>query len=123
MKRTRGRKPPIRRRDAAGHIEPRYAKQLLALSGHSVGDDRTEAFLERPYTDEALPEELGEAFVEGATSGMGAGPERLDRVGPDEEGGPFVPAPAWREFALGVDDSNPSGSTTEPFPCAVGDGP
>lgn len=122
MKHTSGPRPPIRRRDAAGHIDPGYAKHLLALSGQSVGDDRTQAFLERPYTNDELPEELGEAFVEGATSGEGAGPERLDRVVAFEEGGPFVLTPAWQEFAGGVDDSNPRGSTKEPFPRALGGG-
>jgi hypothetical protein len=112
----------IRRRDGTGHIDPAYANDLLAMSGHSDGDAGSRAFLDRAYTDDDLSEGLGEAFVEGATSGEGAESERHERVGAFEDGGPFVLTDARREFAQGIDDSNPPGSTKEPFPRAVGGG-
>jgi hypothetical protein len=119
MKPKRDSKPPIRRRDAAGHIATTYAKELLALSGRSDGDEQGRAFLERPDDDE-LAEAFGEAFLEGATSGQEADVERLDEMVAFQGGGPFVLTSARREFACGVDDSNPCGATKEPFPRAVG---
>lgn len=122
MKSKRESKQPLRRRDGAGHINPAYASDLLALSGHSDGDDNGGAFVDRPYSDDELSEELGEAFVAGATSGEGAESERLDEVEAFEAGGPFVVTDARREFAEGTDDSNPVESTQEPFPRAMGGG-
>jgi hypothetical protein len=120
MKPEQGSRLQVRRRDATGHINPSYARALLALSGRSDGDERGRAFLEGAYAAEELSEGLGEAFVESATSGEEAMPDRLDRVSAFEVGGPFVLSPIRREFATGVDGSNPHGSLREPFPRAVG---
>jgi hypothetical protein len=122
MKSKRESKQPLRRRDGTGHINQAYASELLALSGHSDGDAKGGAFVDRPYSNDELSEELGEAFVEGATSGEGAESERRDEVEVFEEGGPFVVTDARREFAEGTDDSNPAGATQEPFPRAMGGG-
>jgi len=65
---------------------------------------------------EPLAEELGEAFLESATSGEESEPERRDRVLVEEVGGPFVRTPASREFAYDFDESNIAEATREPLP-------
>jgi hypothetical protein len=105
---------PIERRDATGHLNPQYARELLEGSGNS--NEGSDAFIRRARTGDALSEELGEAFVESATSGEGAEPERKDRVLLDEQGGPFVPTPAAKEFATGTDASNIKVASREPLP-------
>jgi hypothetical protein len=104
------------RRDGAGHLEASHARRLLEKSGGSPNDEDADAFLPRPRTSDALSEELGEAFVESATTGEEAAAERHDRVVPDEQGGPFVTTPASEEFASGTDASNIGEATREPLP-------
>ena len=118
---TKKAKPAVKRRDGAGHIDPAYAKDLLAQSGKSDdGNDR--AFLERPRTGDELAEELGENFVASATSGEEAEPERQDRVTEAERGGPFVGTSGKKEFAEGTDLSNPEDAEPEAFPTTSGTG-
>ncbi len=104
------------RRDAAGHLDEAHARRLLADSGASPNDKDDKAFLARSRAGEPLSEELGEAFLESATSGEEAELERQDRVFADEQGGPFVPSTASEEFALGTDASNTEDATREPLP-------
>lgn len=107
----------IVRRDATGHLNPQYERELLDESRENQEDHRSvSAFISRPRTGDELGEELGEAYVESATSGEGAGTERHDRVIPEEQGGPFVRSSAALEFARGTDASNIAGAMREPFP-------
>jgi hypothetical protein len=105
---------PVRRRDGSGHIEARYAKDLLERTGarEAVG----EAFVHGSHTDDDLAEELGEEAVETMTSGEDEGEDVADQDVPEERGGPFVVTTAGTEFADGVDASNPLSAKREPFP-------
>ena len=107
----------VTRRDATGHLTPQYEHDLLEGARDKLGADASPtAFIQKPRTADELGEELGEAFVQTATSGEDAESERHDRVVPDEEGGPFVPSKAASEFASGSDASNFEGGTREPLP-------
>jgi hypothetical protein len=109
--------PSIARRDATGHLAPQYKRGLLEGSGARQDEGgAVAAFIVKPRTAEELGEELGEAFVQSATSGEEAGSERRDRLIPEEDGGPFVPSKAEKEFAGGTDASNFEGATREPLP-------
>jgi hypothetical protein len=105
---------PVRRRDHAGHIDPKYAAELRAKSGGHEEDPR--GFIERPRAKDDLVEELAEEFVEEATSAEHEGEDVLDQDVPEERGGPFVETTADQEFAHGTDASNPKGAKREPFP-------
>jgi hypothetical protein len=111
---------PIKRRDATGHIDPRYARDLLrkARETHNDSSDvsSTIAFLDGHHSKEELAEELGEAFIEAATSGEESEPYRHDRITEAENGGPFVETAAGEEFASGTDESNIAEATREPLP-------
>ena len=111
---------PIKRRDASGHLDPAYAKGLLALSGHAEGgghhDSNDKAFLKHARSKDELTEGLGEQFVGAITSGEEQGEEALDALSPEEAGGPFIVTKGKTEFADDVDESNPEGATREPFP-------
>jgi hypothetical protein len=113
-------KPPMRRRDATGHIDPHYARDLLAKARENRNDDdspdSTRAFIEGTHSDDPLAEELGEAFLEAATSGEEAEAARRDEVTPDEYGGPFVYTSGREEYALDLDESNIAEATREPLP-------
>lgn len=112
----RGPRPEIRRRDGAGHIDPEYAADLLAQRGASDRNEDRGGFVEQPRSDDDLAENLGEEFVESATSGENQEEEVLDQEVPEERGGPFVESTAGTEFAWGTDASNPKGAKREPFP-------
>ena len=108
---------PITRRDATGHLDPEYERKLLEQSRENrTRDGGTEAFIRGTRTNEELAEELGESFIQAATSGEDAEADRHDRVVPEEEGGPFVPSTAGQEFAGGTDESNIAEATREPLP-------
>jgi len=113
-------KKPIKRRDAQGRIDPRYARELLEKARETKNDDdRPEAgraFLKGPNSNEALAEELGEAFIEAATSGEESEPQRHERITLEENGGPFVETSGNEEFAVGTDESNIPSATREPLP-------
>ncbi len=107
----------IQRRDASGHIDPQYAKELLAKSGHSTNTVDDNAFLGGELrSDEELSETLGENFVESATSGEESSADHSDELSEAERGGPYVLSTDKQEFAVGTDPSNPEGATREPFP-------
>lgn len=109
-------KGSFHRRDATGHLDPKYAADLRARSLASAPRDGEIAFVARAKSSDALVEALGEEFVSGATSGEHAGLEDLNRGVPEEEGGPFIVTRARTEFAHGTDRSNPKDATREPFP-------
>lgn len=111
---------PFRRRDGSGHIDPRYARELLAKSRETQNDARAarsaHAFIARPYSRDELAEHLGEAFIETATSGEEAEAGYHERITDEENGGPFVETLAGEEFASGTDESNILEATREPLP-------
>ena len=110
----------LRRRDATGHLDPQYARHLLAKARETRNDDdgpdSTRAFIDGSHSDDPLAEELGEAFLEAATSGEEAEASRRDEVTPDEYGGPFVYTSGREEYALDLDESNIAEATREPLP-------
>jgi len=110
------RKPLIRRRDGAGHLDPEYAAALLRESGKKRDADDGKAFLNGSRSTDALAEQLGEEWIETATSGEDEGNEVFDQKVPEEDGGPFVETTGNEEFAEGTDESNIEGATREPFP-------
>jgi hypothetical protein len=117
-------KPPkaLQRRDATGHLNPKYAADLRqrSLASAHANDGRTDvAFLGRARSTDSLAEALGEEFVEAATTGEGAGVDARNRVVPEDDGGPFVITKGKDEFARGPDPSNPVEATREPFPTAL----
>jgi len=58
------------RRDATGHLSPKYEKDLIELAKETHGDDEvTSPFVTHPKSKDALAERLGEDVVQAATSG------------------------------------------------------
>src|SRR5688500_15858568 len=111
---------PIKRRDATGHLDPKYARELLEKARESSNDDdkpeALHAFLKRAKTNDSLAEDLGEAFIEAAEAGEGAEPNRHEQLTTEEQGGPFVVTSGQEEFAAGTDESNIAEATREPLP-------
>jgi hypothetical protein len=108
------RKKVTKRRDATGHLDAEYERRISA-SARSQRDDSS-AFLTGFRTGDALAEELGEAFLQSATSGEESEPERRERILTEEVGGPFVRTRASQEYAYGLDESNIAEATREPLP-------
>ena len=106
--------PPTHLRNATGHLDPRYARDLRALGKASAGPADAAPIVDEDLRDDPLAEELGESFVRTATSG--GEEEDLDQVVDEETGGPFVETTGEDEFAYGTDASNPEGAAREPFP-------
>jgi hypothetical protein len=113
-------KKPIKRRDALGRLDPQYARELLEKARETPNDDdspeATRAFLKRPSSNEELAEDMGEAFIEAATSGEESEEHRRDQITLEENGGPFVETSGNEEFAVGTDESNIATATREPLP-------
>jgi hypothetical protein len=113
-------KKPIKRRDAQGRIDPKYARELLEKARETRNDDDRpeagQAFLKRASSNESLAEELGEAFIEAATSGEDNEGDRHERVTLEENGGPFIETSGNEEYAVGTDESNIASATREPLP-------
>lgn len=110
-------KAAVPRRDATGHLNPQYAKDLLEKSKEFQSKDDDRAFLGgKSRAHDSLAENLGEEFVASATSGEETGEEDLNAVVAEENGGPFVVTSAGEEMADDVDGSNPEDATREPFP-------
>ena len=109
------RKPRVRR-DATGHLDPSYARDLRRRSRENAEHDDDRGFLVGKRRDDALAQELGAEFVETVTSGEDEGTELRDEAVSEEIGGPFVETTAGQEFADEPDESNPVGATREPFP-------
>ena len=108
------RKKAIKRRDATGHLDAEYERKLRSASRPRDEDEL--AFLTGFSSKEPLATELGEAFLESATSGEESESERRDRILTEEDGGPFVRTRASQEFAYDVDESNIAEATREPLP-------
>ncbi len=123
MQRAQNGKKPVLRRDATGHLDPKYAADLRRRSVASAGSAGRDyaPFVVRLRAVDPLAKALGEEFVAAATTGdevrLGVHDERI----PEDEGGPFVITEARREFGRKRDGSNPAGSTREPFPLAQSD--
>jgi hypothetical protein len=107
------RKKAIKRRDATGHLDPEYERKLRESSQPRDAD---QAFLTGFRSADALAAELGEAFLESATSGEESESGRRDRIFTEEDGGPFVRTRASQEFAYDTDESNIAEATREPLP-------
>jgi hypothetical protein len=116
MTMARKRQRLLQRRDATGHLDPKYAADLRLRSLENARAGEDVAFLGRAKSSDPLATALGEEFVEAATTGEDAGPEVFNQGIPEEEGGPFVVTRGRDEFAHGSDRSNPKGATREPFP-------
>ena len=114
------RKQSFQRRDATGHLEPKYAADLRSRIRQSAPPPEDVAFLARAKSLDPLAEAMGEEFLATATTGEAVAVEELNQIVPEDDGGPFVTTPARKEFARGRDASNPRGSTREPFPTARG---
>ncbi len=108
------RKNVSKHRDATGHVDAEYQRRV-SEGVRSQRDDGA-AFVNGFRTGDPLAEELGEAFLESATSGEESEPERRERIVPEESGGPFVSTRASQEFAYDVDESNIAEATREPLP-------
>lgn len=108
--------PVVRRRDASGNLDPKYAAELRALgkATHPDESDNPDGFLQGMTSGDPLAEELGEHFVRTAVSGEDDAED--DEETPEERGGPFVETSARTELADGTDASNPEDATREPFP-------
>jgi|SRR5882724_1881829 len=109
-------KKPVIRRDATGHLDPEYERKLREASLENKKRDDDKAFLGPTAASDELAEELGETFVQAATSGADAEGDRHERVMEEELGGPFVPSTAGQEFAGGTDESNIPEATREALP-------
>ena len=109
-------KKPFKRRDATGHLDPNYARDLRRKSADNNERDDDRAFLVGERANDALANELGREYVETVTSGEDEGNELRDRFVSEEIGGPFVPSTSGREVANDTDESNPDDATREPFP-------
>lgn len=108
---------PIMRRDATNHMDSGYEQALLTESRESREDHGSVvAFNPRPRAGDELGDELGAAFVQSATSGEEAEPERKDQITPEEDGGPFVISSAATEYASWAEVSDIEGATREPLP-------
>jgi hypothetical protein len=112
---------PLQRRDATGHINPRYAADLRRKSGESSRPPSADvAFFGRARSSDSLAEVFGEEFVSAATAGEGAArSDAFHEAVPEEAGGPFIITKGKHEFAREPDPSNPPEATREPFPTAL----
>lgn len=109
-------KKAVARRDATGHLNPKYAAELRARSRENREPDGGEAFIRRNRAKDTLAEQLGEEAVQTMTSAEDQS-DQLQEADFDEEiGGPFVTTSAGVEFAEGTDASNPRRAKREPFP-------
>lgn len=111
---------PLQRRDAVGHLNPAYARHLLARARESHNDANDararHAFFSHARSADAYAEDRGQSFIESATSGEGSSTSRHEEWTWEEEGGPFVLTTATEEFAAGLDESNIAEATREAMP-------
>jgi len=108
------RKKVSKRRDATGHLDAEYEQKVRSEARPRDQDEL--GFLTGFTSRDPLAAELGEAFLESATSGEESEPERRERVFTEEDGGPFVRTRASQEYAYGLDESNIAEATREPLP-------
>ena len=106
-------------RDGSGHLDPEYEARLRGRAhdrARRAQDLEGRAFVSATSSTDSSAAESGQEFVWTVTSGIDAGEPGLDVETSEERGGPFVESNARLEFAYGTDESNPPGSTREPFP-------
>ncbi|WP_394846398.1 hypothetical protein LZC95_02905 [Pendulispora brunnea] len=103
------------RRDATGHLDPQYARELRARSREGQEEPEGRAFFKEPRNREELSERSGEEAVRAMTSGEDENELFADSDASDD-GGPFVETTGREEYANGIDESNPPDATREPFP-------
>ncbi|HEY4882055.1 MAG TPA: hypothetical protein VII08_00330 [Myxococcales bacterium] len=120
-KARRAKKPALRPRVrvAAQRPDVTHEKALRDDLGKEDGPAREREQPEeliRGAADDDLAEELGEEFVQSATSGEQAAQDIRDEEVPEESGGPFVETSGRSEFAYGTDASNPKDAERAPFP-------
>jgi hypothetical protein len=118
---TKGRAAPTKvrntpRRDGGGRLDPKYARDLLALSRENRDKSDDRAFFETPRSADDLAEELGKEAVATMTSGEDQSDHLISEEVEEERGGPFIKTRSSEEFAEGTDRSNPRDATREPFP-------
>jgi protein-disulfide isomerase len=116
VKPARGAAKEFKRRDGSGHLDPDYQRWLLQESGRSPNDGDDRAFIDGMRSKDALAEQLGEEFLESATSGQDEGEELFDQVVAEENGGPFLETSGGTEFADDDDPPNIDEAPPEPFP-------
>ncbi len=121
MQRAHNGKPQVQRRDATGHLNPKYASDLRKRSIAST-DRHYEPFVGRPRSGDPLAAALGEEFISAATTGDEVRLAELNERIPEDDGGPFIITRGREEFGRKRDGSNPPGSTREPFPLALSRG-
>lgn len=112
-KRAAPKRSSVRRRDQAGHIDPSYARELLAMGAHEA---EARPFVGGARAGDDLAEELAEEAVETMTTGEDESERLQEGTVPEETGGPFVVTTGGKEFAEGTDASNPEDADREPFP-------
>ena len=105
----------VKRRDRAGHMDPKYAAGLRRRSGKPEKDNR-EAWVKGSRSDDDFAEAIAEEVIGKATTGEDEGEEMAQQIVDEERGGPFVVTTGGTEFADGVDESNPADAEREPFP-------
>ncbi len=99
-----------------------HGRKFLRAARERTGRmDDGRAFLPDPQNGpprviDEFAEQIAESYLESATSGEEKGEEYLDRVSPDEIGGPFIVTTADQEIALGTDSMNPEDGEVEAFP-------
>jgi hypothetical protein len=121
-KARRAKKPALRPRVRVAAQRPDVTHEKALLRDDLGKEDGPAREREQPEelirgaADDDLAEELGEEFVQGATSGEQAAQDIRDEEVPEESGGPFVETSGRSEFAYGTDASNPKDAERAPFP-------
>src|SRR3954464_11812166 len=93
------------REDRPGHLDPKYADKLRAISEEGREHDENRVFVGEGQTKDDLAGERGEEAVVARTSGEDNLGDDLDARVADEDGGPFVTTSGDEEFAAGTDAS------------------
>ena len=112
-KARRAKKPA--QRPEGTHEKALLRDDLGKEDGPAREREQPEEFIRGAAADD-LAEELGEEFVQSATSGEQAAQDIRDEEVPEESGGPFVETSGRSEFAYGTDASNPKDAEPAPFP-------
>jgi hypothetical protein len=110
MKKPGGKRRPSRLPERLRHVVEVDEKR------EQVGEPAEAFGLGKGEETDALAEELGEEYVQSATSGEEAAEDIRDEDLPEEHGGPFVETSGRTEFAQGTDESNPSDAEPAAFP-------
>jgi hypothetical protein len=103
-------------RDGAGHLDRAYAARLRGRTSRRARTDANREIVGETWDADSIAERSAEEFVMTVTSGEESGSAVLGAVMSEENGGPFVETWATTEFAYGLDRSNPTGASREPFP-------